>query len=832
LFAIHDISNKTMWLERRLKRLQNEKHPVVFSSSDEWGVPYLIHALASEEKPLVWLKLDASHANDAIAQGNKLSDALTRALATPLFGYGMHYNYAVALIRNHLPLLGPFTFALSGAEHGVGLARELLTLHGNKNTVILHFESDASFAEPDAAAVFDKDFLQVTEQEAKELSDGYFADQELSNMLQASGGAYELFSIALSEQRSIPVPLRPTPEGLITPPSVEEVTVDPQALIDALINRKRWTEAFEVMVRYAPQRVPEVMEEAGHIYHERGLHKRLWQLLLQLPKDLEPDESILFCKLQAAFRINESESVRKDVEVYLAENEAPRLRALSAGAFFSFETSLENAKRAYQHKKDPLTVCFYGHLLHITKVDTLQAIEVLRESVRLAKENGRGYEIIHNTQRFASALCSVGNYKEAFYYTKLAFDTFYLQNLGDWQRYLELVNNLCYFQLLTDSEKGVLERLKQNETALTEATTSLIMLYQSTLGDYYLATGQPAEALVYYEKSWKHSEPEHTPYSALDMINALLVNQKFSQALRLAEETCVLAKDADVLTRQVAILGYGMALALSEPKKSIEHLEGCCKFFASPPSALYCATASLFLAQAYLKLDDKSKAADVLGAAKPYLSELSQTGLRLLSGHPDVFGKVWEMIQVNSPPLSIRCLGKSEVRLHNKEIPMPLRWFEILILLASNPNGLTGEQLLLLLYGDEGNLVTLKATLSKMRQYIPLSSRIYKLDVDYKADFLEVDTLLEKGEVAKALEIYQGPLLVQSDVPGIVEMREILDEKTRRAVLQSNNHRIFEQYSLTNQDDIEILEGWLRAMPQNHPKSVFVKAKIKQFYVT
>jgi hypothetical protein len=112
-----------MWLERRLKHLASEKHPVVFTASDEWGVPYLIHALNNEQKPLVWLKLDASHANDAVAQGNKLSDALTRALATPLSGYGMHYNYAVALIRNHLPLLGPFTFALSGAEHGVGLAR-------------------------------------------------------------------------------------------------------------------------------------------------------------------------------------------------------------------------------------------------------------------------------------------------------------------------------------------------------------------------------------------------------------------------------------------------------------------------------------------------------------------------------------------------------------------------------------------------------------------------------------------------------------------------------------------------------------------------------------
>jgi hypothetical protein len=152
-------------------------------------------------------------------------------------------------------------------------------------------------------------------------------------------------------------------------------------------------------------------------------------------------------------------------------------------------------------------------------------------------------------------------------------------------------------------------------------------------------------------------------------------------------------------------------------------------------------------------------------------------------------------------------------------------------LLASYPNGLTGEQLLLLLYGDGGSLTTLKATLSKIRQYIPLTSRLYKISVEYQADFLEIDALLEKGEVENAFQLYKGPLLLKSDVPSIIEMREVLDEKMRQAMLNSGNHSLLEQYAAINQDDLEVLERWLQVIPQNHPQRAFLNVMIKRLMV-
>jgi hypothetical protein len=675
--------------------------------------------------------------------------------------------------------------------------------------------------------LLDKDFLRVTEKEAKELSDGFFDKEQLADMLKTSEGAFELFSITLNQQRSVPVPLRPTPEGLITPPSVEEVTVDPHALIDALINRKRWMEAFETAVRHAPQRVPEVMEEAGHIYHERGLHKRLWQLLLQLPEDLEPDESILFCKLQAAFRINESESVRKDVEAFLEVHEAPRLRALYAGVFAFLEISLENAKRAYFNLKTPTTLYIYGHLLMINRLDVQLSLEILAESVRLAKLEGKNYDVIRNTTRYADALSFFGNYKESFYQTKFALEAFYHHGLGDWQRYLELVNNFCYYQLLTGSEQGVFEQLTENEETLSGVNSDLAYLYRSTLGDYFLASGQPEKALTYYKADFDASRRESIPDSLLEIVSALLASKNYEQALQFSEEMYFLSQKLDD-SKQLAKLCYGLALSMTEASKSTSLLEESYQFYDSLPVALRCAKISLFLAKAYLCMNDKKNALQTLAKAKPYISELSETGLHLLSGPPDAFEEVWTLLRMEQPYLYIKCLGTPEVRVEGKELSIPLRWLEIVVLLASRPQGLSGEQLMLLLYEDEGNLTTLKATLSKIRQYIPLSSRIYRIDAEYKADFLQVNTLLDNGQVAEALELYEGQLLPKSDVVSVRELREMLDERMRQAVLKAKDYVLFEKFAIHNQDDLEILDGWLQAMPQGHPKISSVRASIRR----
>jgi hypothetical protein len=302
--------------------------------------------------------------------------------------------------------------------------------------------------------------------------------------------------------------------------------------------------------------------------------------------------------------------------------------------------------------------------------------------------------------------------------------------------------------------------------------------------------------------------------------------KEYEEALNLAEQMFFLSNQLQGATKADAILCYGLALSLLNPAKAISYLQESRRNFSSPLAATRYVRASLFLARTYLALNEKAKALEVIAEVQPYLSELSQTGLRLLSGPPELFENVWALIRAKPLPLYIKCFGRCEVRLQGRELPMPLRWLEILVLMANNPNGLTGEQLLLLLYGDDGNLTTLKATLSKMRQHLPISSRIYKIDAEFKADFLEINNFLDSGNISQTLELYQGPFLVQSNVPAIVEIREVLDERIRQVILQSGNDKAFEYYLYIEPDDVEILEAWWKVMPENHPQRAFAKAKL------
>jgi hypothetical protein len=76
-------------------------------------------------------------------------------------------------------------------------------------------------------------------------------------------------------------------------------------------------EAMEIAVRHLSHRVPVVLREAGHAFHEHGLHERLCALLSALPKELQVEESVLFWRLGAAVRLGREHEVREEVEAHL-----------------------------------------------------------------------------------------------------------------------------------------------------------------------------------------------------------------------------------------------------------------------------------------------------------------------------------------------------------------------------------------------------------------------------------------------------------------------------------------------------------------------------------
>jgi tetratricopeptide (TPR) repeat protein len=171
-------------------------------------------------------------------------------------------------------------------------------------------------------------------------------------------------------------------------------------------------------------------------------------------------------------------------------------------------------------------------------------------------------------------------------------------------------------------------------------------------------------------------------------------------------------------------------------------------------------------------------------------------------------------------------LGRRSVSLNGKHLDIPQKWCEVLMLLALHRDGLSGEELLAGIYGDAGSMATLKAMLSKMRDVLPIGSRPYKLNARIEADFIAIETLLSQGKSEEALQLYRGRLLPTSEAPGIVDMRDYLDELLRQAVMLSGTETLEISQAFT--DDLTVWEGFLQKLSVTDTRYPFVKAKVRR----
>lgn len=180
------------------------------------------------------------------------------------------------------------------------------------------------------------------------------------------------------------------------------------------------------------------------------------------------------------------------------------------------------------------------------------------------------------------------------------------------------------------------------------------------------------------------------------------------------------------------------------------------------------------------------------------------------------------------PRLTLSFLGTATAERSGEEVRVQPRQAEILALLASNPQGLTGEQLLLELYGDTGRADTVKAAISRLRRQVAIASQPYRIDEPYRADFLEALEALKAGNLHAALERYQGPLLPASEAPGVVGLRDDLDRSLRLAVLGSHDAELLFRLAERLRDDLELWEAACAALDMADPRCAVAQANAER----
>ncbi|WP_030434999.1 GAF domain-containing protein [Actinoplanes subtropicus] len=193
------------------------------------------------------------------------------------------------------------------------------------------------------------------------------------------------------------------------------------------------------------------------------------------------------------------------------------------------------------------------------------------------------------------------------------------------------------------------------------------------------------------------------------------------------------------------------------------------------------------------------------------------------------------------PPASagrVLALGRNEASLTFGGVRRRLgrRHSELLVLLLAHPEGRTGEELGVDLYGDNVSPVTVRAELSRLRRTLGpelLESRPYRLRAELDADFRTVTRLLERGRVAEALDAYAGPLLPLSDAPGVTRLRRRVDGQVRAAVLAARDPALLRAWlhAPWGADDLQLWEEYARLLPPGSPDRPLAAGRIRELAV-
>jgi hypothetical protein len=152
-------------------------------------------------------------------------------------------------------------------------------------------------------------------------------------------------------------------------------------------------------------------------------------------------------------------------------------------------------------------------------------------------------------------------------------------------------------------------------------------------------------------------------------------------------------------------------------------------------------------------------------------------GAHVVWGVPDTAG------DAPRPVLRLRLLGvpAATAWADGVRLRLGLRHSELVALLALARDGVGGGELARGLYGPGAPVVTLRAEIARLRRVLGMvvAHNPYRLLAEVHADVLEVEHLLQRGDLDAARARYSAPLLPASRAPAIVAARRRIELRLR-----------------------------------------------------
>jgi GAF domain-containing protein len=188
-------------------------------------------------------------------------------------------------------------------------------------------------------------------------------------------------------------------------------------------------------------------------------------------------------------------------------------------------------------------------------------------------------------------------------------------------------------------------------------------------------------------------------------------------------------------------------------------------------------------------------------------------------------------------PATLRVLGLGrfdcDAQVHGRAVRLSPRHGEIIAILIDHPDGLTADELALLVYPGDVNSSTVRAELTRLRQLLGpdvLQSRPYRLVVETDCDWHAVAAHLAAGRLHDAVGAYRGPLLPHSDAPGVVERRERLQGQLRAAILAGGEPELMVAWTRARwgADDVAMWVEQARCLPASSPLRAMAQAEARR----
>ena len=217
----------------------------------------------------------------------------------------------------------------------------------------------------------------------------------------------------------------------------------------------------------------------------------------------------------------------------------------------------------------------------------------------------------------------------------------------------------------------------------------------------------------------------------------------------------------------------------------------------------------------------------VRAAARMAESELARLALL------EQFARPLGRPERTSPGLQLAGLGRPDcvLTLRGRTLRLSPRHSEIVAILSRHPAGMSGDQLAIELYQSESAASTLRAELVRLRALLGadvLASRPYRLTAEVHSDWTAVAEALADGDVGEAVRRYRGPLLPQSDAPGIRRYRDQLERQLRSAVLGSARIEVLSSWTRSRwgADDLPAWRVQLALLPADSPLRPLALAEV------